>query len=390
MDRRAALRSMAAAALTAPTVLRGRHLLFAGTPQERVYSARAIRLVEESTVVDLLCQFRFPDHRDGDPSKDRLWLERPMAFSEEDWARYRDSGVNALALGRGASSYEDALRFFARWNGFIASNDERFARVDTADDFERIRAAGKMGIMLTFQNSEHFRRADDVDEFYALGQRVSQLTYNYQNMLGAGFLEHQDGGLTVFGHQIVERMNRVGMAVDVSHCADRTTMDAIEASTRPVIFSHATCRALLPGHLRCKTDESIRAMAATGGVMGIAFIRFMIRLEEPVTVEHVLDHFDHVARLVGVEHVGIGSDMDIDGNASPRRPPDDPPVFDAPNFDRYQIHMNEEGREGIAQLDHPKRVFDLTEGLIRRGYSDADIGLMLGGNFKRVLSEVWV
>jgi membrane dipeptidase len=388
MDRRTALKSLGATVLGAPAILSDRYRVFPWSGQE--YSARAIRLVEESTVVDLLCQFRFPDYRDGDVRKDRLWLDTPSAFTEEDWVRYRESGVNALALGRGASGYEDALRFFARWNGFIASNGHRFARIDSADDFGRVKQAGKVGLMLTFQNSEHFRRPDDVTEFYNLGQRVSQLTYNYQNMLGAGFLEHQDGGLTVFGGRIVERMNEVGMAVDVSHCADRTTLDGIEASTRPVLFSHATCRALLPGHLRCKTDDAIHAMARTGGVMGIAFIRFMISLEEPVTIEHALDHFDHVARLVGVEHVGIGSDMDIEGNASPTRAPDDPPTWDAPNFDRYQMHMNEQGRESIAGLDHPKRVFDLTEGLIRRGYSDADIALVLGGNFERVLSEIWV
>jgi membrane dipeptidase len=123
--------------------------------------------------------------------------------------------------------------------------------------------------------------------------------------------------------------------------------------------------------------------------MGINFVRFMIRLEEPVTIEHVLDHFDYAARLVGTEHVGIGSDMDIEGNASPLRPPDDPPSLDAPNFDRYRVHMNEDGRESIPGLDHTKRDFDLAEGLIRRGYSDADIALMLGGNFERVMTALW-
>ena len=388
MDRRTALRSMAAAAVGAPSILKGRYTLFPGIPQE--YSARAVRLVEESTVVDLLCQFRFADYRDGESTKDRLWLDRPGSFSDEDWAMYRDSGVDVVALGHGPDDYEDGLRFFARWNGFVASNAHRFARIDSADDFQRVRQEGKVGIMLTFQNSEHFRGPDDVEEFYNLGQRLSQLTYNYQNRIGAGFLENQDGGLTVFGERIVERMNQVGMAVDVSHCGDRTTLDAIAASKKPVLFSHATARALLPGHGRCKTDEAIRAMADTGGVMGINFIRFMVRLEEPVTVEHVLDHFDYVVRLVGVEHVGIGSDLDIPGNASPLTPPDRPPRFDAPNFDRYQIHMNENGRESISGLDHPKRVFDVAEGLIRRGYSDADIALMLGGNFERVLSGIWV
>lgn len=377
-----------AAMVAAPAVLRGRYRLFPRTPQE--YSDHAIRLVGSSTVVDMLCQFRFPDYRDGEPTKDRAWLDRPSSFSEEDWMRYRDSGVDVVALGRGASDYEDALRFFARWNGFIASNAHRFARIDSADDFSRVRQEGRVGVMITFQNSEHFRSVRDVEEFYRLGQRLSQLTYNYQNRIGAGFLENRDSGLTVFGHQVLERMQQVGMAVDVSHCGDRTTMDALDAATRPVVFSHASCRALVPGHLRCKTDEAIRAMARTGGVMGINFIRFMIRLEEPVTIEHVLDHFDYAARLVGPEHVGIGSDMDIEGNASPLRSPDDPPSWDAPNMDRYRMHMNEDGRESIAGLDHTKRVFDLAEGLIRRGHSDADIRLMLGGNFERVLSELWV
>ncbi len=376
-----------AAAVAAPALLRGRYRLFADSTQE--YSERAIRLVRESTVVDLLCQFRFPDYRDGQPTRDRRWLDDPASFGDEDWVRYRDSGVDVLALGRGASDYEDALRFFASWNGFIASNGHRFARVDSPDDFQRTRREGKVGIMITFQNSDHFRTVRDVDEFYHLGQRLSQLTYNYQNRIGAGFLENRDGGLTVFGHQIVERMQNVGMAVDVSHCGDQTTMDALDAATRPVVFSHASCRALLPGHLRAKTDEAIRAMARSGGVMGINFIRFMIRLEEPVTLEHVLDHFEYAARLVGPEHVGIGSDMDIEGNASPLRAPDDPPSWNAPNFDRYRMHMNEDGRESIAGLDHTKRVFDLTEGLIRRGHSDADIALMLGGNFERVMSDLW-
>jgi membrane dipeptidase len=379
---------MAAAAVGAPSILKGRYAVLPGVPQE--YSARAVRLVAESTVVDLLCQFRFGDYRDGDPTKDRLWLTTPSAFTEEDWALYRESGVDALALGHSARDYEDGLRFFARWNGFIASHGHRFTRIDSVDDFQRTREAGRVGILLTFQNSEHFRGPDDVEEFYNLGQRLSQLTYNYQNLIGAGFLEHNDGGLTVFGQRIVARMNDVGMAVDVSHCGDRTTLDAIAASTKPVVFSHATARALLPGHMRCKTDEAIRAMAASGGVMGINFIRFMVRLEEPVTVEHVLDHFDHVARLVGVEHVGIGSDLDIPGNASPLPPPDRPPRYDAPNFDRYRMHMNENGRESIAGLDHARRVYDVAEGLIKRGYSDADISLMLGGNATRVLSEIWV
>ncbi|MDP1859778.1 MAG: membrane dipeptidase [Gemmatimonadaceae bacterium] len=125
-----------------------------------------------------------------------------------------------MALGHTPGDYASAIRFFADWNGFVAEHPDWFMRIDDASDFEAVKKSGKVGIMITFQNSDHFRTVDDVDTFFALGQRISQLTYNYQNRLGCGFLEDNDGGLTVFGKQIVERMNKVGMAVDISHCAE--------------------------------------------------------------------------------------------------------------------------------------------------------------------------
>lgn len=113
--------------------------------------------------------------------------------------------------------------------------------------------------------------------------------------------------------RVVERMNAVGMAIDVSHCGDRTTLDAFEFSQKPVLITHSNCRALVPGHPRCKTDEAILAVKKSGGVMGITGVRNFIRDKEPTTIEHMLDHYDHVARLIGVEHLGVGSDMDPDG-----------------------------------------------------------------------------
>jgi membrane dipeptidase len=186
-------------------------------------------------------------------------------------------------------------------------------------------------------------------------------------------------------------MQQVGMAVDLSHAADRTTLDALAAATKPVIVSHAACRALVPGHLRAKTDEMIQKLAALGGVMGIPMIRFMVKLDEPVTVEHVLDHFDHVAKLVGPEHVGIGGDLDLVGNANPVNGPQGAQVMPSgqPNFERYHVHADADGRLNIRGFDHPKRVFDLAAGLIRRKHGDADIGLMLGGNWQRVLGGIW-
>lgn len=375
-----------AALVAAPAVLRGRFRLFAGVEQD--YSARAIRLVEETVVVDMLNQFRFADHADRPPKSER-WLRRPGAFTREDFEPYRTSGIRVFALGHGVADYESALRWCAEWNGFLAAYDEWLLRVGRVADFERARRSGRVGVMLTLQTSDHFRTPDDVDTFWSLGQRVSQLTYNLQNRLGAGFLENADGGLTVFGERVVRRMNDVGMAVDVSHCADRTTLDAIAASTKPVLMTHGAARALLPGYLRCKTDEAIRLMARGGGVLGIAMLRFMVRDREPTTVEHVLDHVDHVARLVGVEHVGIGSDMDLVGNPNPVGGPGLADIQAQPHFERYGYRTGEDGRITIRGLDHPRRVYDLAEGLIRRRYADADIRAVLGGNFVRALGAIW-
>jgi len=192
----------------------------------------------------------------------------------------------------------------------------------------------------------------------------------------------------MFGLSIMEQMQQVGMAVDVSHCGDQTTLDALDAAKKPVIFTHATARALVPGHLRCKTDEAIRKMAKSGGVMGIAMIRFMVRASEPVTIEHVLDHVDYVAKLAGLEHVGIGSDLDVVGNPNAVNGGGFDPRTQ-PNFSRYQYHEDGDGAINIRGLNHPKRVFDLTEGLIRRGYTDAQIVQILGGNAIRVLGTIW-
>jgi membrane dipeptidase len=384
MNRRRAVVAIGLGLAGAPAILRGRYQLFAQS-QAR-YSARCVKLMEENLVVDLLNQFRFPDFREKPPRINR-WLMQNGSLSAEDAAIYRGSGLTALATGHGADSYESALKWFAEWNGLLAQYSEWFMRIDDGGDFAKARADRKLGVMLTFQNSQHFRTPDDVTTFFGLGQRISQLTYNMNNGIGSGFLEQRDGGLSVFGLSIVERMNSVGMAVDVSHCADQTTMDALGASKQPVIFTHANCRALSPSLMRNKTDEAIRGMAKSGGVMGIAYIRFLVREQEPVTIEHVLDHVDHVRKIAGVQHIAIGSDMDMVGNPNPIGGGRDPRT--QPNFGRYKYHADTDGSITIKGLDHPKRMFDLTEGLIRRGYSDTDIGLIIGGNAVRVLTGIW-
>ena len=377
-------RRTAISCLAAPAFLRRRYRLFAQSPAE--YSARAVALLRENPVVDLLNQFRFPDYSEKPPKIDR-WLQQPETFTAADAAVYQGSGINVFALGDSAPDFVEGLRFFAEWNGFLAAHPDWLLRIGAVSDIERAHRDRKIGVMLTMQDSTHFRGPDDVNAFFGLGQRISQLTYNFNNRIGSGFLEQRDGGLSVFGLSVMQRMEQVGMAVDASHCGDQTTLDALDAATKPVIFTHASCRALLPGRMRAKTDEAIRGMAKTGGVMGINFIRFMVRDREPVTIEHVLDQFDYARKLAGVEYLAVGSDLDVVGNANPIgggfRP------SSQPNFARYGFHSGENGQIAVDGLGHPKRMFDLADGLIRRGYSDADIRLILGGNAVRVLRAIW-
>ena len=195
--------------------------------------------------------------------------------------------------------YEIALKYFASWNGFLAHNSEWLMRIDSPERLNAVKSSGKLGIILGLQNADHFRTLGDIDFFYSLGQRVSQLTYNARNLIGSGSTERNDDGLSDFGISVVQRMNAVGMAVDISHCGDKTSLDACEFSKAPILITHSNCRALNPVHPRCKTDEMIKHLAATGGVMGITSFRAFVKNSDPTTIDDVIDHFDHVAKLVG-------------------------------------------------------------------------------------------
>lgn len=367
--------TLGATVAAAPFIHRGRYQLFAR--QTASYSARAIELVGSTTAIDMLAPFSIGS---------TTWFDDPASFTAEDRERFQSSGLSVFHIASGVGgidAYGNVLRFLAAWNGFIAHHADWLQRVDSAETFDRVGPGRKIGVVLGIQNSRHFRTADDVDVFHALGQRVSQLTYNSRNLIGNGSTERRDDGLSDFGLAIVARMNEVGMAVDVSHCGDRTTLDAFEASTVPVLITHSNVRSLASGHPRCKTDEAIRAMAKSGGVMGITGVRMFVKADEPTTIEHMLDHYDHVRDLVGVEHLGLGSDMDLNGYD------DMPPEENKRMRESYKGSYGFREKIDIEGVDHPRRVFDLAEGLIRRGYADADIRGVLGDNFRRVLTGIW-
>ncbi|MDT9600087.1 dipeptidase [Sphingosinicella rhizophila] len=339
------------------------------------YSARARQLIDRSLVIDMLAVLRMDFAPDVHA--------RPMTPTEiADW---RASGINVLhnAIGIGGrDARTETLEFIAAWSGFVGRNAGLFSLIGTVADMDRAKAEKKIGVIIGLQNSEHFRDADDVKVFHRLGQRCSQLTYNSQNMLASGSTERVDGGVTDFGVSIIKAMNEVGMLVDVSHSGDRTTLDAIAISEKPIAFTHSNCRALT-NHPRTKTDEAIKALAARGGVMGITGVRNFVKADEPTDISHMVNHIDHVVQLVGIDHVGIGSDADLYGYDD--MPADQYKALKAGYKSSYAFR----DKIDTDGYDHPRKNYNLVEELIRRKYSDADIQKVLGGNFRRLLTTVW-
>ncbi len=368
----------AVGAIGAPYINKGRYTLSAFAATD--YSARAIDLVQRSLVVDMLGAMTV------NGKVEEAWLADENGFSDQDLRNFRASNINVFHSGNGISgpdAHYTALKTVGSWNGFVANHPDVFMRIDSVSDLDEVQSSNLIGILIGIQNAEHFRTADDIEMFYGLGQRISQLTYNARNRIGNGSTERIDGGISDFGISIIERMNKVGMGIDVSHCGDRTTLDAFEFSKKPAMITHSNCRALVPKQPRAKTDEAIKAMAKAGSIMGISNVRNFVLDHEPTTIDHVIDHYDHVIKLVGIDHVAVGTDADLAGY-------DALPQADQDNIRKYfKDAYRFRDKIDIEGLSHPRKMFDLTEGLIRRGYSDDNIEAILGLNAKRVLTEIW-
>jgi membrane dipeptidase len=351
--------------------------------------ARAARLVEQSFVFNTT---EAPvSHASGQPIMNFTGLEPLEPQLIADWRR---QGYNALLVPQGMLDvsnmcpapdiHNHALRVFGRWNTFVAEHAADMMLLTTRASFDQAQASGRIGLLVGTHNcGEFFRCVDDVDFFYdEVGLRHGLLTCFGQNRLGTSADEGdgRDGGLTRFGRAIVERMNKLGMAVDVSHSGLRTRREAFDVSSKPVLITHGNAAAICPTS-RNNSDEMLKALAASGGVIGIMYWRPMVRLEDPVTVEHVLDHVDHICQLIGPQHVGLGLETPMVG-------------FDAcensKGAARQVSYLAKVRSMDIPELCNHDRVRTLVEGLIRRGYGDADIAGILGANFVRVFKEIFV
>ena len=344
------------------------------------YPKKVLDIVNETLVIDMAVSL-------GNCAYN--WQRSPYVMSLEEAEFLKSSGISVFHLYPGLpakEAYQHAREYVEQVKQIIDKNSHAIAPIVNVKSFATLEGKKKLGFLIGFQNSNHFRNVEDVDAFFTIGQRVSQITQNERNRLGSGSMEVNDQGLTKYGTRIIERMNKLGMVVDVAHCGDRTTLDALAASTKPALITHANCRALNPGYRRDKTDEAIKLMAAKGGVIGLTGLRAFVRDREPTTLEHWLDHVDHIAQLVGIEHVGIGSDQDV----APNR-------FDQGKNSSYYRGLPKPIREFyrfrdkslIDALNQNYRIYAIADGLLKRGYSDTDIRGVLGLNFKRVLEANW-
>lgn len=319
-------------------------------------------------------------------------------LSDGDVADAHESGLSAVVLtlapnGRfrfGADAFETTVRNIAHWERQIAARPDTFVRIDRGADIAQAKRDGKVGVVYGFQESSPIGEdLDRIDTFHALGLRVLQLTHNRRNLVGDGCMEPGDAGLSAFGRQVVERCNTRRVLIDLAHGGARTTREAIAASTAPVVVSHTGCAALA-GLPRNIADAEMRAVAERGGVVGIYFWPFL-RTDTQPNATDFLRHLEHAIDVCGEEHVGIGTDNTV--SAVPMTE-----AFVADNREFMQMLLDDgtlaAGRSTdtvtfLPDLNHARRFETIAAMLSVRGHGDGRIGKILGGNFARVMGEVW-
>ena len=297
----------------------------------------------------------------------------------EPLRRYLDVGVSYLSVNVGFAPHDiDAtMRVLSSWRRQVLQRSESFVLANTAQDVLAARESGRLAVGFDLEDTNPLGgEIGMVQAYYDLGVRSMLMTYNGENLAGFGCHAADDAGLTDFGRAVVDEMNRVGMMVDVSHCGYRTSMEAIERSASPVIFSHSSMRALWE-HERNIRDDQVRACAATGGVIGINGVGIFLG-ENDISVPTMARHIDYAVELVGPEHVGIGTDYVFDNEDLNRELASSPQLF--PESYRRWSRMD---------FFPPEQLVPLEAELAQLGYPQPAIEGIMGGNFLRVAQQVW-
>jgi membrane dipeptidase len=312
------------------------------------------------------------------------------ALSIENWddagfAAAKQSGYTAIQTSLANRDMEEATHDLAAWKQRFEQNPDKLLHVTKAAQIRQAKQEGKLGVVLGFQNATCIESdLRNLDRLYQQGARCIQLTYNARNLLGDGCTERTNAGLSDFGVAVVERMNQLGMIVDLSHCGEATSRDAIEFSKRPAAFTHTMCKALYD-HPRAKSDALLRAIAEKGGMTGIVTLGYFVGPKPETNVEDYLNHLDHAVRVCGLDHVGLATDYQIRGiEACCTRE-----NWYLPRLRIYKPSYNVRWPPWIPELDKPDRFRVVARGLARRGYKSADIEKLLGGNWLRYFGEIF-
>jgi len=313
----------------------------------------------------------------------------------EDLADVRASGLTAVNLtvgsvGSYARDYDGAIEGIAHWDKEIATHPDTLMKFSRIGDLAEAKRSRRLAIIYGFQDTTPFgENLDRLDTFADLGVRIVQLTYNRRNLVGDGCLEPADAGLSLFGRELVERMNAREVLVDLSHCGHRTTDEAIEISKKPVAITHAGCAAVsdLP---RNKTDATLRKLADRGGVVGIYLMPYLRTGGQPMAAD-VIAHIAHALDVCGEDHVGIGTDGTI---SSVRLTEEYKKGFADEIAERRKRGVSAPGETAavytfVPDLNTPRRFETIATLLAQRGRSERVAEKVLGGNFLRLFAQTW-
>lgn len=295
--------------------------------------------------------------------------------------RYAASGVSfvSLSIGGDQAGIAETLHLLSRERRRLLAEPERYLLAGNCADIERAKREGRLAALFHFQGTDSFEgNLGMVECYYRLGVRHALLAYNTRNRVADGCMEPENAGLSAFGRRLIAEMNAVGMLVDCSHTGERSSREAMDCSTQPVIFSHSNAAAV-HAHPRNISDAQIRACAATGGVVGIMGVGAMLGAGNDDVRDLLITHVDHCVNLVGPEHVGLSLDFVYDAEATYRA---------ALAWAGGQFPAGT-GYRADMPLVEPEQFPWITHALLSRGYAAADVRAILGGNWLRVGREVW-
>jgi len=327
------------------------------------------------------------------------WVDEPSLRQEFEEA-WEASGVTCSYQNAGEEGNDPLVLIerLARHTYVTDMAPDLMKRAVAPDDIESAKAEGKHcrymtgnGIPLAGNQRNTSEELRYIRVFYQLGVRMMHLTYNRRNPIGDGCAEPADAGLSEFGREVIREMNRVGVLVDIAHSGRQTGLDAAAVSERPIVVSHS-CAMSLNKHVRCKDDETIRAVIATGGTMGITNVPYFLGGQGDISM--MLDHIDYVAKTFGTDHVTIGTDGPYVSYQS--KTENDKIPKTRRTRERWESLWPPDDKRGASEWRQDHQVQSLmwtnwpmlTVGLVQRGYSDDDIRKIIGGNILRVSRDV--